>query len=115
MTEYMPKVGDKVRATLGSTTFEAFVIGTDGEGVDVRSEAFGRDALETYLEDADGWHFEQVVTVPSKFGAVIRRADGELFTSFGVDNEWWANPDEIFITRKATEGGFDILFEGADE
>lgn len=66
-----------------------------------------------------GSSFEQVVKVPTKFGAVIRRADGVQFTLAEPDASdtltWfgrsagWASPDV------ATSGGFTVLFEGVDE
>ena len=82
------------------------------------------DGVEIQLPESDwhvpisllaGWQFEQVVSVPSKFGAVIRRADGTKFLSFGVHDEWFENPDEITEIEDATEGGFSVLFDGVDE
>jgi hypothetical protein len=118
MNAYVPKVGDKVRATLG----ESVIVG------EVLSDRFRSNhnlveidtGVESYAvcDRSDGWQFEQVVSVPTKFGAVIRRADGTLFTlgDPGQSDGWfaggvirWAEQDE------ATAGGFTVLFDGVDE
>jgi len=117
MTDYMPKVGDKVRATLGESVVvgEVVVIATH-ELMDI---ALGdpRDSVVRVFE-VDGWHFEQVITVPSKFGAVIRRADGKVYSHSGLHHErpWMPNAPEFAVSGEAaTAGGFTIEFDGVDE
>lgn len=116
MTEYMPKVGDKVRATLGESLNVGDVVEVGPSWVDVHPvDAAKRERPVTVWRD-QGWQFEQVVTVPSKFGAVIRRADGRHF-SLGNDGAWFAPGDYTAYKSKAviTEGGFSVLFDGVDE
>jgi hypothetical protein len=119
--KYVPKVGDKVRATLG----ENVLVGR----VDDIGEKFGNwvsllpdgiEDVEPYLlSGADGWHFEQFVSVPTKFGAVIRRADGRTFvhapSRIGDTVPWFANSRHWASTENATAGGFTVLFDGVDE
>ena len=128
MNKYVPKVGDKVRATLG----ESVIVGT----VDFRSNAGDQTVVlhgisgphptidRVWLWDKDNWQFEQVVSVPTKFGAVIRRADGRahaLVDPKAADGlPWvWSSPDTEWdswaTTEEATAGGFTVLFEGVDE
>jgi len=117
----MPKFGDKVRATLGENVLVGVI---HREHNNVISRAWqiipaGVEDVDPYvLSSDDGWHFEQVVSVPTKFGAVIRRADGVLFTLCepGQSDGWfargvirWAEQDE------ATASGFTVLFDGVDE
>lgn len=119
--KYVPKVGDKVRATLGENVLVGRIDYT-AESASVQSWLVVPDGVEDVdpylLSGADGWHFEQIVSVPTKFGAVIRRADGVLFTLcempdsdgwFGSGGLRWAEQDE------ATAGGFTVLFDGVDE
>ncbi len=114
---YTPRVGDKVRATLG----ESVIVGRHtntmhNNGVHIAPE--GAD-FPLVLRINDGWVFEQLVSVPSKFGAVIRRADGELFVKDmpGAPREWLSvDGNGIPATESmATEGGFTVLFDGVDE
>jgi len=119
VNKYAPKVGDKVKATLG----ESVIVGRHtntmhNNGVHIAPE--GSD-FPVVLRISDGWHFEQVVSVPTKFGAVIRRADGVVFVRDYVDfpqsAEWMKldGSDEWEFTTGATAGGFTVLFEGVDE
>ena len=120
---YVPKVGDKVRATLG----ENVLVGR----IDFRGEigfSLLMDVLKdpeqsvdgVWLWDSDLWRFEQVVSVPTKFGAVIRRADGVLLSlqdTKNRDNRWLAPSDnwQWCDDADATAGGFTVLFDGVDE
>ena len=110
---YTPKVGDKVRATLG----ESVVI---GEVADTFGNNGNRIQIDTAVESyaicdrSDGWQFEQVVSAPSKFGAVIRRADGKVYTRIEKDawmDEGWCS----YRNETVTAGGFSVLFDGVDE
>ena len=111
----MLKVGDKVKATLGENVLVGEVIA-----------AYAADLIEIMVSDEegltldrDGWHFEQVMSVPTKFGAVIRRADGRKFVlAFGDEvgaPDWW-NPVIGWVTTETAIGaGFTVLFEGVYE
>ena len=61
----------------------------------------------------------QVVSVPTKFGAVIRRADGMLFQRTTAENrrhDWLPNDNAFSVDEaEATRGGFTVLFDGVDE
>jgi hypothetical protein len=124
MNAYVPKVGDKVRATMG----ESVVVGRvsdllfqNGHFVDVvlypSETSFAQLTLSV---GRNGWALEQLVSVPTKFGAVIRRADGWVFTRAYSeplpDGAPWFHPASGFSTEAhATAGGFTVLFDGVDE
>ena len=119
MNAYVPKVGDKVRATIGESVVvgEVVVIATH-ELMDI---ALGdpRDSVVRVFY-VDAWQFEQIVSVPTKFGAVIRRAeDGMLFArrEHEAGYVWLALDDSNGSTydELATAGGFTVLFDGVDE
>lgn len=118
MSNYVPKVGDKVRATLGESVFvgEVAVVDVYSNGM-VRVD-FGADYQYAWLKVSD-CQFEQVVSVPTKFGAVIRRADGLVSFLADLDDEendnWWTPALGWTHSKQATEGGFTVLFEGVDE
>ena len=122
MNKYVPKVGDKVRATLGDTVIVGRVPGTrsiDGAlwRVDV---APSEDSFAQLTLEFRHWHFEQVVSVPTKFGAVIRRADGakSVLLDPASGSIRWISGDlnwSWLSDEEATEGGFTVLFEGVDE
>lgn len=121
---YTPKVGDKVRAVLGKSVIVGEVADVEMlSGCPLRVDVYPTDRsfdrVTLVVGGAFSWHFEQVVSVPSKFGAVIRRADGVVFVLAepeAADNlVWfgflhgWATPAD------ATAGGFSVLFDGVDE
>ena len=113
MNAYVPQVGDKVRATLGKNVIVGEVEYCANGGVEIR---VGRELFPVLVA---GWQFEQIVSVPTKFGAIIRRADGVLFVLAdprGIDDVWFANDGNRWCFREnATEGGFSVLFDGVDE
>lgn len=120
MSGYTPKVGDKVRAMLGESVIAGEVVVTVNNG-EIFDIALGdpRDSV-VRLFDAEGWHFEQIVEVPTKFGAVIRRADGAVFSLIDLGDRhyllpWWERGEAWSSTERATAGGFTVLFEGVDE
>ena len=125
MSGYTPKVGDKVRATLGENVLVGTIVTVAGASASDRvfyDIAFGEDQESMVrVFGIDGWRFEQVVSVPSKFGAVIRRADGEAFvlTNLGSDKraaDWLTDTGERWADEgRATQGGFSVLFDGVDE
>lgn len=114
--KYVPKVGDKVRATLGENVLVGDV-----------SEQCADDLVEVLLAedecltlDLSLWQFERVVSVPTKFGAVIRRADGVMLSLQDAEarnNRWLAPSDgwQWCDDAEATAGGFTVLFDGVDE
>ena len=114
--KYVPKVGDKVRATLGENVLVGIVtVARLSETQDYfEVDVAGFDVISV----DDSWHFEQVVSVPTKFGAVIRRADGLI--SFladlsGGDSRWWTPGLGWGAEVASTRGGFSVLFDGVDE
>jgi hypothetical protein len=117
MTGYVPKVGDKVRATLGENVLVASVIRVGPNG-DVEVCVLPMKPVQHAWSVGD-WHLEQLVSVPTKFGAVIRRADGEVYVLAEPDSgdavEWFGREAGWATEHTATEGGFTVLFEGVDE
>ena len=119
---YTPRVGDKVRATLGENVLVGVVIYASeysyesGQVVDLRLSGVA-DEDEWSLQTGDGWQFEQVVSVPSKFGAVIRRADGVHFalTEMQDGSPWFGSHFGWATGAQATQDGFTVLFDGVDE
>lgn len=124
MNTYVPKVGDKVIATLG----ESVIVGKVAEitmqnnyptVVDVFVGPHTFDNVALIAHGSDSWQFEQVVSVPTKFGAVIRRADGVIFLlaepNSADDTDWFGAGCGWHRRSKATAGGFTVLFEGVDE
>lgn len=110
--KYVPKVGDKVRATLGENVLVGPV-----EMVEVYHNGFYAEVnistADTWgLSSADGWHFEQIVSVPTKFGAVIRRADGQSFSLTARAQKacpWLTQSGSWTDDADATRGGFTVL------
>lgn len=121
MSEYMPKVGDKVRATLGENVLVGEVLSTtggEGFGSGLWLDITGLPKSDEVFVEHGVWTVEQVVSAPSKFGAVIRRADGQLFafTARRQKSCPWLSPIDGWVSdRFATDGGFTILFDGIDE
>lgn len=116
MSGYMPMVGDRVRATLGENVLVGIVEYADRAFAEVRVND-SPSPFPLYL--SLGWQFEQVVEVPTKFGAVIRRADGTVFLlaepSSADGTDWFGAGCGWHRPHEATEGGFTVLFEGVDE
>jgi hypothetical protein len=113
--KYVPKVGDKVRATLGENVLVGGVASTNGGDITIWPDSV-RWSFTVRL--SDGWHFEQIVSVPTKFGAVIRRADGmilQLSDPWVVASRWFTKTGDWFNDEEATAGGFTVLFDGVDE
>ena len=118
MNTYVPKVGEKVKATLGESVIVGLVDHVDPDFVGIVPD--GVDRLRpNAVHPEDGWQFEQVVSVPTKFGAVIRRADGVIFLlaepNSADDTDWFGAGCGWHRRSKATAGGFTVLFEGVDE
>ncbi len=122
MTDYTPKVGDRVRATLGENVLVGEVEYAQEGVIELRCNGslfplLYRDSWQPLYRDS--WQFEQVVEVPTKFGAVIRRADGVKFTLVHpdpADRVWMrANDEDSWSDGGALYGGFTVLFEGVDE
>lgn len=114
MSEYTPKVGDRVRATLGENVLVGDVSYVDREGPNVDLGSAARVPC-LYV---DGWQFEQVVEVPAKLGAIIRLHRGVPFLLVRVaENKWWSIPSGLHYTNADVldQAGFTVLFEGVDE
>jgi hypothetical protein len=114
----MPKVGDKVRATLGESVIAGVVTFADYHGllqIKVSDEAVPVVSINRF---AQGWSVEQLVSVPTKFGAVIRRADGVLFQLVHPESlryRWFTSDCAWAADAVATDSGFTVLFDGVDE
>lgn len=122
MNEYVPKVGDKVKATLRDTVVvgevEDWGNSPDTGYVSITPQGLQQRSSTIRCWRGDGWAFEQIVSVPTKFGAVIRRADGEVFILAGPDDdceEWKHRESGWWGDEEATFAGFTVLFEGVDE
>lgn len=116
--KYVPKVGDKVKATLGDNVLIGRIIAEYKRHGDVFRVDIQPDGLREKVAcfASDGWLFEQVVSVPTKFGAVIRRADGMKFVLRAPDFGQWATLSTVSVEESdATRGGFTVLFDGVDE
>jgi hypothetical protein len=114
--KYTPKVGDKVRATLGENVLVGEVAEVGRTIVEIQMAGVPQELWT--LTFSDGWQFEQIVSVPSKFGAVIRRADGEVFQISDQNpaiRRWFGKGGKGFSKAEATRGGFTVLFDGVDE
>lgn len=85
MTEYIPKVGDKVRATLGENVLVGEVTGsfTDAEQEIVVAH-FSKESHFVFVV-SDGWHFEPFVELPTLPGAVIECED--VLWSYAGDDD----------------------------
>lgn len=74
MTDYIPKVGDKVRATLGENVLVGRVslAGKFYLEIDLSSEvAFG-------ITEGEGWRIEPILELPTLPGAVIE-CEGQIW------------------------------------
>jgi hypothetical protein len=121
---YVPKVGDKARATLGETRLVGEIVeapyAQPPESIRFTRWLWAEDCAQPFqLRLTDGWLFEQLVSVPTKFGAVIRRADGEVFVlaepNAADSTDWFGEGSGWHRANHATAGGFTILFDGVDE
>lgn len=114
MGEYMPKVGDRVRVTLGENVLVGDVENVYSDGlVDVE---VGLSFLACHPKE--GWRFEPVVELPTKIGAVIRLSNRELWVRRDRDNFPWGSLEGLFAEmsdREVLVIGFTIEFEGLDE
>ena len=125
MTEtYIPKVDDKVRATLSENVLVGKVAWTtfrDGSlrSLDIRVDNVAQDGQIT-LYMVDGWHFEQVIDVPTKPFAVVASADNKKGYTRDAVGVWTsvisggaASPETIaYLIR---DEGYRVVFEGVDE
>ena len=118
MNGYVPKVGDNVKAKLGESVNVGEVVDMTANNGNCVHIELGVESW-AYCDLSDGWNFEQVVSVPTKFGAVIRRADGLisfLGDTFEEEGSRWWHPTLGWCTEShATAGGFTVLFDGVDE
>lgn len=115
MSKYMPKVGDRVRATLGENVLVGVIHMRSTENAWWQIEADGVVDVDPFVLSAnDGWWFEQVVEVPTKFGAVIRKPEGDVWVHHG-DGEWYDVEGCECTNADVERGGFTVLFEGVDE
>lgn len=110
MSGYVLKVGDRVRATLG----ENVLVGTWGVSEGGLCNRIVLDSGHVIGQEWDGWQFEQVVEVPTKFGAVIRKPEGDVWVQHG-DGQWYDVEGCECTNADIERGGFTVLFEGVDE
>jgi hypothetical protein len=75
--EYTPKVGDKVRATLGENVLVGGVNDTDGfTWLDIRFSDESTAVATLYI--GDGWRIEPMLELPTLPGAVIE-CEGRIY------------------------------------
>ena len=124
----MPKVGDKVKATLGENVLVGTVRELSGD-FDPRSTFVTIDVPEAgndylYIYAADGWQFEQVVSLPSKPWALVGHPTDYDYVPYLRDRvgdwhevgpEGHALPVDEETVRHYLGRGFTILFDGVDE
>ena len=124
MNAYVPKVGDKVRATLGENVLVGVIACKEENGYYKLGVKQDEHVPAVYVDlNPLRWRFEPIVSVPTKFGAVIRNhGDKQLYVRHASDLELedhvWvplSAIDEVATDTEATAGGFTVLFDGVDE
>lgn len=121
MTEtYIPKVGDKVRATLGESVLVGRVAYSDPSTRSADILVGSEPGFAWALHGSDGWQFEQVIDVPTKPFAVVigSRAQGGYVR--GYEGEWTSVFSGSFasaetIAELIRDEGYRVVFEGVDE
>ena len=123
MTEtYTPKVGDKVRATLGESVLVGKVtwVGESGGKPSVDLLVSANSARQQPVYGYDGWQFERVIDVPTKPFAVVASADnkkGYVRDAVGV----WTSVISGGAASPATiadlirDEGYWVAFEGVEK
>lgn len=118
MSEYTPKVGDRVRATLGESVLVGDVTWLYEDG-DVQLDIASPDGSR-YVCDMD-WKFEQVVELPSKPWALVGHPTDYDYVPYIRDRSGnWHEIDSDGQTLRVDEEtvmhymtrGFTVLFEG---
>lgn len=122
MTGYVPKEGDKVRATLGAMVLEGQITHeySHDQGWELTP---GLESGEDYtIWASDGWDIQQIIAVPTTYLAIIQRADGEVFVrrmsnAYTESHPWRAvgGAGMAVTTEQATEGGFSIVYGGREQ
>ena len=115
MIDYIPKVGEEVRALMP----EKFPLFGRVTFVNMNSNQVGLEfAAESWaiLNVSDGWKFYPKAALPTRVGAIVRRADGQLFVREGGRGQvHWLSLDgrgENATDETAIAGGFTTEFEG---
>ena len=109
MNDYVPRIGDRVRATLG----ENVLVGHWGRGIILNQICL--DSGHVISQEWDGWQFEQVVEVPTKIGAIVRLSDGTLWVRRDRETFPWGAIEGLFAEASDSEVlimGFTVEFEG---
>ena len=125
MSDYIPKEGDRVRATLGKNVLVGVVDGVSDELVAITPDV-PRDISYSLLSlrKSEGWTFEYIINLPEKIGAIVRNdstgcsyvlaphdSPGSPYVwlrIFGKNSGAYVGPVSV------TEGGYTVLFEGID-
>jgi hypothetical protein len=114
---YTPKVGDKVRATLGENVLVGEVDHTNhtNHGGEFRIVVNGWATVWFNRS----WHFEQVVDVPTKpFAVVAIDTNRAFFVRTGTDD--WMNTyngssaSDSTIRGLIRDEGYRVVFEGVE-
>lgn len=129
MSGYTPRVGDKVRATLGESVVVGEVTTVEfGPNLPVRltvfpsTQSFERLCLTVGTPGA--WTVEQVVTVPSKNLAIVGPAPGSGWNPYIFMGGEWREAHssgqldlvvERDVLHMMSHEGFTVLFDGVDE
>lgn len=120
MSEYMPKVGDRVRATLG----ENVLVGTWGVGGGGLCNRIVLDICHVIGQEWDGWQFEQIVELPSSPWALVGHPTDSGYIPYLRDRKGnWHEIGDDGRSLPVDEGtvrhylgrGFTVWFEGVDE
>lgn len=112
MNDYVPRIGDRVRATLGENVLVGTVRDTDQDSTEI---AVSDARSWTTVWHHDGWQFEQVVELPTKIGAIIRLSDGALWVRRNRETFPWGTIEGLFAEASDREVliiGFTVEFEG---
>lgn len=117
---YIPKVGDKVRATLGENVLVGKVTYSNPStgSADILVGMVPSFAIGLY--GPDGWHFERVIDVPTKPFAVVASADNKKGYVRESGGAWTSvisglGASDATIADLIRDEGYRVVFEGIDE
>lgn len=109
------KVGDRMRATLGESVLVGEVVALP---VADELEVNIGEKWPRYI-NVNKWQIEKVSPpLPTKVGAIVRRADGDLFVRDASPQWPWVSLDGVQSSldgEEVSQGGFEVIFEGVDQ
>lgn len=121
MTEYVPEVGHKVRATLGESVVIGRVGRADGNVVDVVVN--DADYVLVAASPINGWRFKRIQELPTKRWAMVGHPTEPSWSPYIFDGEqWWEisrggrviRSNEETVRSFVDDDGFTDLFDGVD-